>query len=101
MGYLLNVSFMVDASISGQWINFMNDKFLPFVKTQSILDRITFSKVLSATVEDSYIFSLLVEFSTLDGYKLFQTEIMEQYVQFAQPLFDSKTTHFMSLMKRM
>lgn len=99
--YLLNVSFMVDPKVYAQWINFMSDKFLPYVRSKSQFDRTTFSKVLSATVEENHIFSLLVEFDTLDVYKQFQTEIMEQYIEFAHPMFGVKTTYFMSLMKKM
>lgn len=99
--YLLNVSFMVNPKVYTQWVSFINDKFMPLVSSQSEFDRVTFSKVLSATVEDHHIFSLLIEFDTLDGYNLFQNEIMGQYLEIASPLFGTNTSHFITLMKKM
>ncbi|MFI3314284.1 MAG: DUF4286 family protein [Rikenellaceae bacterium] len=100
MGYMLNISFMVEPTVYGSWYNFMFEKFIPFVKTKEEFIEPTFSRILSDGVNSHYTFSLLVHLQTLDGYNLFKNEIMHEYSEFAQPMFGAKVTHFMTLMKK-
>ncbi len=99
MAYNLNISFVVDPKVYPSWYSFMYDKFLPFVEEESLFDRVQFSRVLSEGVQSYYTFSLLTHFETLDGYRKFKGDIMSEYIEFADPMFGTKVTHFMTLMK--
>lgn len=99
MAYMLNISFVVEPSVYPSWYSFMYDKFVPFVRDEKMFERVEFSRVLSEGVQSHYTFSLLTHFETLDGYKLFRGDVMGEYMEVAEPMFGSKVTHFITLMK--
>ncbi|MFI3321019.1 MAG: DUF4286 family protein [Rikenellaceae bacterium] len=100
MAYMLNISFVVEPTIYGNWYSFMYDKFIPFVKESGKYQKVIFSRILSEGVSNHYTFSLLLDLESLDGYHYLNNEIMKEYMEFAEPMFGVKVTHFVTLMKK-
>ena len=90
---------MVEPKAHGQWYTLVTDNFLPLLKSQPLFKRVTFSRVLSDSVENHYIYSVLIEIDTMEGYELYQNELIQQYVDIAKPMFETKVTHFVTVMK--
>ena len=90
---------MVDQKVHGQWYALITDKFMPLLKSQPLFKKVVFSKVLSASAEEHYTYSILIEIETMEGYELYQNEILTEYIEIAQPMFESKAIHFVTVMK--
>ena len=57
--YIVNTSFMVDPAIHDRWLESLRKHYLPLLAAQGF-DKITFTRVLPATAEEHFTYSLQV-----------------------------------------
>ena len=87
--YIVNTSFMVDPAIHDRWLESLRKHYLPLLAAQGF-DKITFTRVLPATAEEHFTYSLQVEVG----------ELFEEYAATARDLFGDKLMWFNSLLKK-
>ena len=89
--YIVNTSFMVDPAIHDRWLESLRKHYL---------DKITFTRVLPATAEEHFTYSLQVDVGDMPRYKRLVGELFEEYAATARDLFGDKLMWFNSLLKK-
>ena len=97
--YIVNTSFMVDPAIHDRWLESLRKHYLPLLAAQGF-DKITFTRVLPATAEEHFTYSLQVDVGDMPRYKRLVGELFEEFAATARDLFGDKLMWFNSLLKK-
>lgn len=99
--YIVNTSFFVKPEISGQWLEIINGKYIPFLKENGFND-IVFSRVLSeGNNVDGFTYSLMVHVEDMSQYKTLTNELFGEYTSIAVPMFGQDVVWFITVMKKL
>lgn len=97
--YIVNTTFMVSAEAHDRWIAQFKEHYLPTLNAQGYT-RQTFTRVLSAQVEDHHTYSLQIEVDDMKSYKELSEGIIADYIANVKMLFGEGVLCFVTLMKR-
>ena len=97
--YIVNTSFMVEPSVHDRWLDFIKKQYIPALAARDFR-RVVFTRLLSASAEDHFTYSLQVELDDMDRYRQFSEELFPEYTAIATGLFNDKVLWFNSLLKR-
>ena len=98
--YIVNTTFIVEATAQDAWLNIINNMYIPFIKSSDFED-ITFTRVISIEATTEFTYSIQVGVSDMEKYKFFMERVMVEYSTITSPIFGEKIVWFTSLMKRL
>ncbi|MCD8071842.1 MAG: DUF4286 family protein [Alistipes sp.] len=99
MSYTVNISFFVEPSVHGQWLELVKGKFLPFLKENGC-PGVRFFRVLhDGTQPAGFTYGMMADCAGMDFYKKFTGELFDQYKSIATPLFGQRVQTFVTLLK--
>ena len=97
--YIVNVSFMVSAPVHGVWYDYIDNTFLPEIKSSLLVKNIIMSRVLGEQVQTHFTYSIQLYIEEISHYVKLKGGALGS-MQVALPtLFKEDVTNFITVMK--
>ncbi len=90
---------MVSAAAHGNWYDFINNKFLPALGKEPMVEKYVLSRVLGDEVQTHFTYSLQMYVEEISYYVRLRKSLLSELQTFSAELFDAEVNHFITVMK--
>jgi hypothetical protein len=98
--YIVNITFCIENSILGAWLDYMQKLVLPYINDVTYAGELLYTRIMQDVPHADHSYSVQVPVETPSDVKKFEEEVLEEIVRMNQLTFPKKVHLFKTILKK-
>jgi uncharacterized protein (UPF0276 family) len=98
--YIVNITFSVENSILGAWLEYMQKSVLPYINEITYADEPLYTRIMQDVPHADHSYSVQVPIENPSDVKKFEEEALEEIIRMNQLAFPEKVHLFKTILKK-